>query len=137
MEARQVRGLEIATTQPITNENGVWIVPSQTSSKRYSVNLFIQTCTCADFEAHRIKCKHIHAAEAALRHEQGLDVPLPEKRIRVTYKQEWQAYNQAQMNEKAKFQELLYALCQNIEDLPRKNIQNRTWYGLEYPALFN
>jgi transposase len=47
-------------------------------------------------------------------------MPLPEKRVRVTYKQEWQAYNQAQTNEKAKFHELLYALCQNITDIPRK-----------------
>jgi transposase len=121
MNLRQARGLEIATTQPITQENGVWIVPSQASSKTYTVNLHIQTCTCADFEAHRVKCKHIHAAEAALRHEQGLDIPVPEKRIRVTYKQQWEAYNKAQTHEKEKFQELLYALCQNIEDLPRKN----------------
>ena len=120
MNARQIRGLEIATSQPITSENGVWIVPSQTSSKTYTVNLFIQTCTCADFEAHRLKCKHIHAAEAALRHESGLDVPLPEKRIRLTYKQEWQAYNLAQTNEKAKLQELLFELCRNVEDIPRK-----------------
>jgi transposase len=121
MNARQARGLEIATTQPITQENGVWIVPSQTSPKRYTVNLHIQTCTCADYEAHRVKCKHIHAAEAAVRHEQGYDVPVPEKRVRVTYKQQWEAYNKAQTHEKEKFQELLYALCQNIEDLPRKN----------------
>jgi transposase len=45
---------------------------------------------------------------------------LPEQKIRRTYPQEWTAYNKAQTNEKSKFQELLYALCQNIEDLPRK-----------------
>src|SRR5690348_36430 len=44
----------------------------------------------------------------------------PEQKIRRTYRQEWAAYNQAQTNEKSKFQELLYALCQNVEDLPRK-----------------
>lgn len=41
MEARQIRGLEIASSQPITSEGGVWIVPSQTSSKKYTVNLHI------------------------------------------------------------------------------------------------
>ncbi len=39
---------------------------------------------------------------------------------RKTYSQVWPAYNQAQTNEKARFQELLFELCQNIEDLPRK-----------------
>jgi Transposase DDE domain/SWIM zinc finger len=125
MNARQARGLEIAIRSDITREGNVWIVPSQTSIKKYTVNLFLQTCTCADFDSHRLKCKHIFAAEAALAKESGLDVPLPEKRIRVTYKQEWVAYNQAQTNEKAKFQELLYALCQNIEDLPRKGVAGR------------
>ncbi|HZI19952.1 MAG TPA: transposase [Pyrinomonadaceae bacterium] len=42
------------------------------------------------------------------------------EKIRKTYPPEWAAYNQAQTNEKSKFQELLYALCQNVEDLPRK-----------------
>lgn len=42
-----------------------------------------------------------------------------------TYSQEWTAYNQAQTNEKAQFLSLLYALCQNVEDLPRKNVAGR------------
>lgn len=33
-----------------------------------------------------------------------------------TYKQEWSAYNQAQTNEKSKFQALLYELCQGIRE---------------------
>ena len=44
------------------------------------------------------------------------------EKIRKTYPQEWHEYNQAQTNEKAKFQELLYELCRNVEELPRKNI---------------
>jgi hypothetical protein len=31
----------------------------------------------------------------------------------------WQYYNQAQTNEKHRFQELLFALCSNAEDIPR------------------
>ncbi|HEY0320678.1 MAG TPA: transposase [Pyrinomonadaceae bacterium] len=122
MNARHARGLEIAHFKEIKREGNVWIIPSQTTSKKYTVTLFPQVCSCPDFEAHGIPCKHIYAAEATLALESGQPVPLPVKRARVTYKQEWQAYNQAQTNEKAKFQELLYALCQNIEDLPRKNI---------------
>jgi transposase len=44
---------------------------------------------------------------------------------RPTYSQEWTAYNQAQTNEKAQFLSLLYSLCQNIEDLPRKGVAGR------------
>jgi transposase len=116
MEARQVRGLEIATSQEINREGNVWIVPSQTSSRKYTVNLFLQTCTCLDFESHRLKCKHIYAAEAAQQLESSMQIPVPEKKAKPTYKQEWHEYNLAQTTEKAKFQELLYELCQNIEE---------------------
>lgn len=116
MNARQNKGLEIATQHEITREGNAWVVPSQTSSKKYTVNLFLQTCTCADFDSHRIKCKHIHAAEATLAKESGATLPTPEKIKKPTYKQEWHAYNLAQTNEKAKFQELLYELCRNLEE---------------------
>jgi transposase len=116
MEARQNRGLEIATTQPITSEGGVWIVPSQTSSKKYTVNLHIQTCTCLDYEKNGLKCKHLYAVENMLLLESGATLPAPEKIKKPTYKQEWHAYNLAQTNEKAKFQELLYQLCSGIEE---------------------
>ncbi len=118
MQARQLRGLEIATNHAITQEGGVWQVPSQTSNKTYTVNLYIQTCTCPDFEANRTKCKHMHAAEFALQHDSGEALPLaePEKKARPTYKQEWREYTLAQVNEKAKFLELLYALCERLEE---------------------
>lgn len=45
---------------------------------------------------------------------------IEESKVRKTYPQEWTAYNQAQTNEKSKFQELLFELCQSVEDLPRK-----------------
>lgn len=44
---------------------------------------------------------------------------------RKTYPQNWQAYNQAQTNEKWRFMELLYELCKGIDGMPRKNIQGR------------
>lgn len=116
MEARQARGLDIATNSEITREGNVWIVPSQSHAKNYTVNPFLQTCTCPDFDAHRLKCKHIYAVEYQLQRESNLQLPEPEKVNRPTYKQEWSAYNAAQVNEKAKFQELLYALCQMIDE---------------------
>jgi transposase len=120
MEARQLKGLEIATNYVITSEGGVWIVPSQSSSKKYTVNLFIQTCTCADYEANRKKCKHIYAVEYLLQHDRGEPLPLTEKVAKPTYPQVWPAYNLAQTNEKAKFLQLLYDLTTNVEDIPRK-----------------
>jgi transposase len=116
MNVRQLKGLEIAESEEITREGNIWIVPSQSSSKKYTVNLFLQTCTCLDFESHRSKCKHLYAVENLLLRESGATLPAPEKQVRPTYKQEWQAYVQAQVNEKAKFLELLYALCGNIEE---------------------
>lgn len=41
---------------------------------------------------------------------------IEEKKVRKTYPQEWHEYNLAQTNEKALFQELLYALCGGIEE---------------------
>lgn len=38
------------------------------------------------------------------------------KTVRITYKQDWPAYNAAQTNEKAHFQALLHDLCQGIEE---------------------
>lgn len=118
METRELSGLEIAQTLDVRREGNVWVVPSQSKPKTYTVNLFLQTCTCRDFDSHRTKCKHIYAAEATLRRESGLALPTPdpEKKTRPTYKQEWSAYNAAQVNEKAKLQLLLYELCQGIEE---------------------
>jgi transposase len=118
MQSRQLKGLEIAASKVIISEGGIWLVPSQASSKTYTVNLHIQTCTCADFEANRTKCKHIHAVEFALLHDSGEALPLVEsdRKSRPTYKQEWREYRLAQVNEKSKFLELLYALCSQIEE---------------------
>ena len=51
----------------------------------------------------------------ALDHEPDLD-PI---QARVTYAQDWPAYNLAQTHEKAMFQVLLRDLCQNVTEPPR------------------
>jgi transposase len=53
-----------------------------------------------------------------------LNLPVQPK-PRPTYSQDWTSYNQAQTNEKTRFLELLYELCSQIDDLPRKNITGR------------
>jgi transposase len=39
--------------------------------------------------------------------------------LRKTYAQEWPAYNQAQINEKSRFLELLFELCRGVEEPPQ------------------
>jgi hypothetical protein len=41
---------------------------------------------------------------------------IEEKKVRKTYPQNWHEYTAAQVNEKAKFLELLYSLCSQIEE---------------------
>lgn len=41
-------------------------------------------------------------------------------RPKITYPQKWNAYNKAQVNEKWRVLELLYELCKQIDDIPRK-----------------
>lgn len=50
MEARQQRGLEIAATANIVRKGAAWIVPSQSSAKRYTVCLDPRDpyCSCPD-----------------------------------------------------------------------------------------
>jgi transposase len=115
MDARAARGLEIVSNQQITREGNVWIVPSQSGAKKYTVNLFLQTCTCLDFAENRRKCKHIYAAGYALERESGMQLPDIPKSVKPTYKQAWPAYHAAQVNEKAKFQLLLGELCKGLE----------------------
>lgn len=116
MEAREARGVEIASNSEITLDGNVWIVPSQSGPKKYAVNLFIQTCTCPDFNENRHKCKHIYAAEYVLKRESGGQSTPPPKTEKRKYKQNWRAYNLAQTNEKSKFQELLFELCHQIDE---------------------
>src|SRR5205085_8493586 len=50
MDARQAKGFALAAHSEITREGNVWLVPSESSSKKYIADLFLQTCTCPDFE---------------------------------------------------------------------------------------
>jgi transposase len=89
-------------------------------AERWSVQLdLFDRSVLEHTEVARLLCSH-HAPKARC-----MMIQTAEK-VRKTYPQEWAAYNQAQTNEKSKFQELLYALCQNIEDLPRKQGAGRT-----------
>jgi transposase len=123
-ETRQQRGLTIAALLKITRrQKGGWTVPSQTLTGSYTVTLGPDSpkCTCPDHETRNCKCKHIFAVEYFIRREQNHDgsetitgaVKLTTTK-RASYPQNWAAYNEAQTNEKHRFQGFLYDLCRDI-----------------------
>jgi transposase len=131
MEARQLRGLEIAAKAKIYQQpNGAWSVPSQVGKGRYVIEMGEKPqCSCLDYETRDVKCKHIFAVEYVLqrdRHEDGSEtvtetLTVTEVVKRKTYPQNWAAYNAAQTSEKATFQKLLSALCSNVEEPVQTN----------------
>ena len=122
MDARQEKGLLIAATCKIEKNKLGWKVPSQSGNGSYIVNLDHGTpfCTCPDFEGHQQKCKHIYAVEFTLQWEEHPDgITITAKSARVTYTQEWPAYNAAQAHEQERFGELLKELCAAIPQPPQ------------------
>jgi transposase len=123
MDGREQRGLEIAATVKLKQKGGVWSVPSQGGKGDiYRVNLKGDepTCSCPDHETRRVKCKHIHAVEYSIRRETCPDgTTTVTKTVRVTYAQDWPAYNAAQCHEKTRVTELLRGLCDGITQPPQ------------------
>ena len=72
-------------------------------------------------------CKHIHAVECLIVWETitdgGQTITTKTKIVRVTYKQNWPAYNAAQTEEKERFIVLLEALCKLINQPMQANGQ--------------
>lgn len=115
MEAREQRGQELARSKNLRQRDNLWIVPSQSGEDAYKVNLDTQHCTCPDHTIRRKKCKHIYAVEYSIRLETTPDGTVTiTKTKRVTYKQNWTAYNAAQQDEKAQFAVLLADLCRLV-----------------------
>ena len=122
MEAREQRGLQIAALSKISKNGTGWIVPSQTANgQSYKVDVEDQSCTCPDNQFRGQKCKHLFAVEYTLQRETVTDgqttvtkTTETVKVTRVTYPQNWSAYNAAQTEEKSRFMELLANLCSGI-----------------------
>jgi transposase len=129
MDAREQRGMEIATTKNLRMRGSLWVVPSQARNKQekskdaeYLVDLTndIPHCTCPDHEIRRAKCKHIYAVEYTMRREVRPDgTTTVTKSVRVTYKQDWPAYNAAQTHERERFADLLHTLCEGVVQPPQ------------------
>jgi len=126
MDPRQQRGLVIAATLNIQKHGEGWIVPSQTFHGRYTVTREADGlhCTCPDFELRHSTCKHGFAVEFVLRRETTIapngETTVTETRgMRVTYPQDWPAYNRAQTAEKELFCLLLRDLCAAVPEPER------------------
>ncbi len=123
MDYREQRGLELATTKrPRLKDNGLWLVPSQQGSGSYVVDFQNTACSCPDFETRGGVCKHLWSVQHTLRRETTMSdgTKVTETvTVKRTYRQDWTAYNAAQVNEKASVAELLHALCSGIVTPPQ------------------
>ena len=134
-ELRRQRGRELASRSNIAFQNGFWTVPAQSQDGFYRVCLdptanATPMCTCPDHEKTGEPCKHYYAVECIIRHEVRPDGSVTQTRTmtvsettikepkRPTYRQAWKPYNAAAVNEKRRFQALLFELVKAIEEPP-------------------
>jgi hypothetical protein len=133
IEARRQRGLAIAALTKIEQKKpGLWCVPSQRGAGNYWVRLDDghPTCTCPDFEERSQPCKHVFAVQFVVQRETRPDgtevvtetMTLSKQTVvkKPTYKQNWPAYNRAQVTEKNRLQAILHDLCRAIPEPPAK-----------------
>src|ERR1043166_8124154 len=131
MTPREERGLTIAALCKLNKKDGLWLVPSQSKGETvYRVDPAKQTCTCPDHAEAGHKCKHLYAVEFTVKREFHDDGTVTDTKTitfteKVTYKQDWPAYNRAQSIEKDRLQELLFDLCRGIPDPAPKRVSGQ------------
>jgi transposase len=127
MNQRQERGLVIAATCRLhRNDDGTWLVPSQTNRETvaYRVDLQAKTCTCTDHTEGGFTCKHYYAATFVHQRDVLPDGTVIETQTltftdQEVYRQDWPAYNYAQATEKRRVQVLLTDLCRYLPERER------------------
>ncbi len=118
-----MRGMEIAATTRLRKGGEGWTVPSQTGVGTYLVQYDVPgttgpTCTCPDYELRSQVCKHVIAVEITRRRE-APDGTVVTETLRVTYSQDWAAYNAAQTAEGDLFSPMLANLCAILPNPPQ------------------
>jgi hypothetical protein len=105
-------------------------VPSQSGNGSYVVSVDDEPfCSCPDFEKRQRPCKHVYAVEFTIQREERPDGSTIESRTyRVTYPQDWPAYNAAQVHEQEIFGQLLRSSA-----TPSRN-RLRRWDGPGCPC---
>ena len=121
-EGRRQRGMAIAAQVRIDKHRLGYKVPSQSGNGSYVVNVDGEPfCSCPDLEKRQERCKHIFAVDFIIqREERPNGVTIETKAIRVTYRQDWPAYNAAQTHEQDLFGQLLRELCDAIPQPPQR-----------------
>ena len=114
MEARQIRGLEIAKKKQIQPTKEGWLVKSQSGNGFYRVSEEFN-CNCPDAEFHKETCKHAYAVRFFLKAEMQTPQGIKIIEKRITCSQAWSAYTKAQNEEVKLFDELLKDLVAGIE----------------------
>lgn len=135
-----MKGLEIAQRMKIRKNEKGWIVPSQTGHGAYLVcNEGTETkCDCLDCEQRGVKCKHQWAVEYFVKQETDSEGnTTTTKGMRITYTQDWGAYNKAQTSEISLFDKLLGDLVKIIPEQsqrmgrPRLGLQEGIYCAIE------
>ena len=119
MDAREQRGVDLAVAVLAPYPRGARTTGScrrRAGAGRYSVWLAEQRCSCPDNQVRRVKCKHIFAVEYAIQHRVEADgTETVTEAVRVTYSQDWSAYNAAQSEEGERLRRILADLCSFVE----------------------
>ena len=117
--SREERGKLLAKSTRIVKTPFGWRVTSQTNTSRQYMVRFIKDnpkCTCPDCELRHKKCKHIYAVEFYIKQEIDQEGKLTQtKGVKISYSQDWKAYDNSQTNEKLVFLKLLRELCDFTE----------------------
>ncbi len=117
MDLREQKGKIIANTRQIKKLDEGYAVQSQNSKRFYFVD-DKGICNCPDCTSRGTKCKHAFAVQyflAVQKTDKKGKVTI-EKVARLSYKQAWHAYNQAQTTEVKQFEILLADLLESIDE---------------------
>jgi transposase len=126
-DMREARGREIAASAKLEQKGPFWVVPSQSGDGTYIVDYDSRwpKCSCPDHETRQVRCKHLFAVEYTLRREirgTANDPTVTQtETLKITYAQNWPAYNSAQTYEKEYVAVPLRDLCAAIDNPIQKN----------------
>lgn len=115
---RTRKATEIAKAKRIAKRGSVWVVPSASHSGVVN-GMPTWECSCPDYASRGQPCKHVIAVEI-VRHREMPDGSTVTETVRVTYAQNWPAYNAAQVHEQERFELLLRDLCSGVSTVPHK-----------------
>lgn len=123
---RQDRGRHIAASSRVKKKaDSLWVVPSQSHAGCYVVDVEEDSCSCPDHAergATGVVCKHRWAVTfTRLETVKPDGSVVTQDSMRITYKQDWPAYNKSQCNQKADVEQALHALCSGIIQPEHKN----------------